>query len=289
MSSIEVAPGVELYVERDGAGDPVILLQGGGMTHAVWDHQIPALSREFATITLDYRGTGRSGRVPGAYSVDAFAHDVRDLMSTLGIEQASVVGYALGAHVALRLAAISPLSVGRLVLVAGAPWFVRPDGGGGLPPELWARMKSSSATDRGQADLDLIDHELFHRPPSEGMRLWCAQMAFTWPLPVFEQLASTLAHVDHTDVLASIEAPTLVIHGRHDIKTPLEGGLFLAEHIPGARLVTLDDSGHCPPLEEVETFNEILLGFLRAPRGSSEPADPATPARPAPQRRAERT
>lgn len=266
MSLVEVAPGVRLQVEQEGAGDPVILVQGGGMTHAVWDHQVPALSREFRTVTYDFRGTGRSDRAPGGYSVDVFAEDLKHLMSVLDIERATIVGYALGAHVAFRLAAISPESVGRLVLVAGAPWFVNPGDGGGLPPELWARMKSQSSTDRAQADLALIDHELFHRPPSEGMRLWCAQMAFTWPLPVFTQLAATLSEVNHVDGLASIDVPTLVVHGRHDCKTPYEGALYLAERIRGARLVTMEDSAHCPPLEEVEAFNSVLLEFLRSPQ-----------------------
>lgn len=265
MSLVEVAPDVRLHVEEYGHGDPVVLIHGGLTTHAMWDHQVAALSSEFRIVTYDLQGIGHSDRGPGEYSVDTFAQDLGNLLIALDISGAVVVGYALGAHVALRLAATAQQSVGKLVLVSGAPWFVSPQGGGGLPPDLWALMQSRAAIDRAQADLALIDHDLFHHAPSEGMRLWCAQMAFTWPLPVFKTLAATLAEVDHTLALEGIDIPTLVVHGRHDRKTPHEGGVFLAEHIRGARLVTMEDCGHCPPLEQVEDFNSILLDFVRAP------------------------
>ena len=266
MSLVEIAPDVRLYVEEEGSGDPVILVHGGSMTHAGWEHQVPALSAEFRTVSYDFRGIGRSDRTPAGYSIDGFAEDLHALMKVLEIERATVAGYALGAHVALRLMAASPESVERLVLVSAAPWFVNADGDGGFPPELWARMKRLAATDRGQADLALIDSEYFHREPSEGMRMWCAQMAFTWPLPVFQQLATTLPDVNHDALLEKIDVPTLVIHGRHDRKNRYQGGAYLAEKIPGARLATMEESAHCPLLEEVEAFNAVLLDFLRTSR-----------------------
>lgn len=265
MSFVEVAPDVRLYVEEDGDGRPVILIHGGSMTHSGWDHQVPALSREFRTITYDFRGIGRSDRPSHGYSIDVFAEDLQMLIEELGATGAAVVGYALGAHVALRLVATAPHLVSRLVLVSAAPWFVNADGDGGFPPELWAEMKRRAATDRAQADLALIDGQYFHRPASEGMRLWCAQMAFTWPLPVFEQLAATLPEINHDAALGAIDVPTLIIHGRHDRKNRYEGGAYLAGKIRGARMVTMEESAHCPLLEEVQDFNTVLLDFLRTP------------------------
>lgn len=262
MSLVEIAPGLRLNVQEYGAGEPVILIHGGSMTHDVWDHQAAALATEFRVISYDFRGVGGSDRPASGYSVDIFADDLRQLMLALGIDSAAIVGYALGFHVALRLLRDAPELASRLVLIAGAPWFVK-DTGGGLPPELWQKMQRRSMTDRGAADLALIDGELFLHPPSEGMRLWLAQMAFSWPLPMFAALAPTLRTVNHDAYLTDIDAPTLVIHGRHDKKTPFEGGQYLADRIPGAQLLALENSAHAPILEEVEAVNSALLDFLR--------------------------
>jgi pimeloyl-ACP methyl ester carboxylesterase len=87
------------------------------------------------------------------------------------------------------------------------------------------------------------------------------------------------ADVDHRDALPGIDLPVLIVHGRHDRKTRYEGAAYLAEHLRDARLVTFDDSAHCPHLEEAERFNEVLLGFLRelSSPGSAAPWGRAHP------------
>jgi pimeloyl-ACP methyl ester carboxylesterase len=87
-------------------------------------------------------------------------------------------------------------------------------------------------------------------------------MAAEWPLPVFAQLAETLHDLDHSAVLASIDVPVLLLHGRHDGKTRYDGAEYLLEHLPRARLVTLEGSAHCPHLEEPGAFTDALLAFL---------------------------
>ena len=87
-------------------------------------------------------------------------------------------------------------------------------------------------------------------------------MAAEWPLAVFAQLAETLPQLDHRGVVASIDVPVLLLHGRHDEKTRYDGATYLLEHLPRARLVTLEQSAHCPHLEEPGRLNEALLEFL---------------------------
>ncbi|HLM51432.1 MAG TPA: alpha/beta fold hydrolase, partial [Solirubrobacteraceae bacterium] len=67
---------------------------------------------------------------------------------------------------------------------------------------------------------------------------------------------------DVGDRLAEIRAPTLVIHGDVDPLVRIENGRFLAEHIPGARLVVYEDVGHIPEAECAGEFNRDLLAFL---------------------------
>ena len=281
MARIALTTGVGLEVEEFGSGSPVVLVPGGAMTHRVWDHQVAALQRRYRTLAVDLRGSGGSDRPPSGYSVDLFAADLASLIETLGLELPIVVGHGLGSHVALRLAATRPGLVGGLALASAAPWFVgeRRDAAGGFPDELWQRMQGGAARNRAQADLDLIDGAFFHGEMSEGMRLWCFGMAAEWPLAVFVQLAETLHDLDHREVLSSIDVPVVLLHGRHDEKTRYDGAAYLLEHLPQARLRTLEESAHCPHLEEPEAFTEALLAFLDEVTGAARErhATAATP------------
>lgn len=264
MSRIELGTGIALEVQQFGAGPAVVLLHGGAMTQRVWDHQAAAIMAHRRCISVDLRGAGASDKPPIGYSVGVFADDIASLIERMDLQQPTIVGHGLGAHVALHLVAVRPELVGALVLVAAAPWFVgeRDAAGGGFPAALWSRMQGDASYDRAQADLALIDETYFYRRPSEGLRLWCLAMALEWPLPVFAQLADSLGDVDHRRALPSIVVPVLLIHGRHDRKTRYEGAEYLAEHLPNARLVTLEESAHCPHLEEPERFNAALVSFL---------------------------
>ena len=264
MARVSLSTGVALEVEEFGSGPPVVLVPGGAMTHRVWDHQVGALRRRYRSLAVDLRGSGASDKPPSGYSVDHFATDLAALIEQLGLERPVVVGHGLGSHVALRLAATRPGLVAGLALVSAAPWFVgeRQDAAGGFPEDLWKRMQGGAARNRAQADLDLIDEAFFHGDLGEGMRLWCLGMAAEWPLAVFAQLAETLPQLDHRGVVASIDVPVLLLHGRHDEKTRYDGATYLLEHLPRARLVTLEQSAHCPHLEEPGRLNEALLEFL---------------------------
>jgi pimeloyl-[acyl-carrier protein] methyl ester esterase len=264
MARVSLSTGVALEVEEFGSGPPVVLVPGGAMTHRVWDHQVGALRRRYRSLAVDLRGSGASDKPPSGYSVDHFATDLAALIEQLGLERPVVVGHGLGSHVALRLAATRPGLVAGLALVSAAPWFVgeRQDAAGGFPEDLWKRMQGGAARNRAQADLDLIDEAFFHGDLGEGMRLWCLGMAAEWPLAVFAQLAETLPQLDHRGVVASIDVPVLLLHGRHDEKTRYDGATYLLEHLPRARLVTLQQSAHCPHLEEPGRLNEALLEFL---------------------------
>ena len=274
MARISLTTGVALEVEEFGSGPPVVLVPGGAMTHRVWDHQVAVLQRRYRTLAVDLRGSGGSDKPPSGYSVDLFAADLAALIETLALERPVVVGHGLGSHVALRLATTRPGLVGGLALASAAPWFVgeRRDASGGFPDDLWRRMQGGAARNRAQADLDLIDGAFFHDEMSEGMRLWCLGMAAEWPLAVFVQLAETLHELDHRDTLGSIDVPALLLHGRHDEKTRYDGGSYLLEHLPQARLVTLERSAHCPHLEEPEAFTEALLAFLEEVSAIAAPA-----------------
>jgi non-heme chloroperoxidase len=260
---VAVGSGVSLFVQRFGRGRPVVFVHAGGMTHAAWDHQVAPVSRQFETVAYDCRGVGASDRPPAGYEIETHAADLENLIGALQLQRPVIVGHGVGAHIALCHAASSPETPSALVLVSAAPWSVGDAHGvGGISDALWSRMRSGLAANRAQADLDLIDSQYFYRSPSEAMRLWCLHMALQWPLAVLQQLIAGMQSLDHRDRLARLRMPVLLAHGRHDRKNRYEGGVFLANHLPDARLETFEESAVCPQLEEVDRFNEVLLQFL---------------------------
>jgi non-heme chloroperoxidase len=77
-----------------------------------------------------------------------------------------------------------------------------------------------------------------------------------------ERYRRSLKSVDHRELLRTVVCPVMVAHGRYDAKQRYEGAVYLAEHLPDARLVTFEKSAHLPQLEEMVRFNEELRTFV---------------------------
>ena len=71
--------------------------------------------------------------------------------------------------------------------------------------------------------------------------------------------------LDHREILPQLACPTLILQGRHDNKQRYSGGRYLAENIPGASLVTFEESAHMPQIEEMALFNWTLDRFIYPP------------------------
>ncbi len=99
------------YTER-GHGEPLLLLMGLGGSHRSWGEPfLDALGRSFRVIALDHRGTGRSTRGHGGYTIARLAADAAAVLAGAGIESAHVLGLSLGGMVAQELALGHPNSV----------------------------------------------------------------------------------------------------------------------------------------------------------------------------------
>jgi pimeloyl-ACP methyl ester carboxylesterase len=113
--------GVELDVEVEGAGRPVVLIHGWPDTKRLWSKQVPALvDAGFQVITYDQRGYGASDKPAEveAYSIPFLAIDATTILDHLGIERAHFVGHDWGSAVAWAIAALAPQRVDHLVAMS---------------------------------------------------------------------------------------------------------------------------------------------------------------------------
>jgi pimeloyl-ACP methyl ester carboxylesterase len=226
------------YVVR-GAGEPVVLIHGLGGSWRWWERNIDALAERHRVYALDLGRRERwlhgQGRVRPAEAAEALA----GWMAGVGLTRAHVVGHSLGGHMAIRLAAVYPALVDRLVLVAAAGLL--------YGANLWG-----------------LTARAFGPVPErtrEFRRLVIRDSLRTNPLVVF-QTARELVHDDLTGLVRRVAAPTLIIWGGRDAVVPPANGYALRDAIPGARLFVIPHAGHNPMFYHAGTFNRLVLDFL---------------------------
>lgn len=112
--------GMRSYYEVHGAGQPLVLLHGGLMTIDTLQPFLGQLAAKRQVIAVELEGHGRSVDMDRPLSIKQMAKDLDGLLGQLGVSKADVMGYSMGAGVAMRLAIQSPTRVRRLVLISAA-------------------------------------------------------------------------------------------------------------------------------------------------------------------------
>lgn len=263
VREVEVSGGA-LYVEEHGEGFPLLLIQGLGYAVWAWRFQIPAFSQRFRTIAFDNRGTGRSFKPPGPYSIELLAADAGAVLDALDVERAHVLGLSMGGYIAQILALRRPELIRSLVLAATGPgrpthesipgetlatWLANAH----LPPEDYARATMHLSFAPGWAEANSAVYE----------RLLAARLEFPTPPDCWAaQYDACVRFVEEGAPVEEIGVPTLVVHGDADRIVPLSNGRALARRIPQAEIAELPGRGHLALMEDPEPFNWVVMDFL---------------------------
>jgi 3-oxoadipate enol-lactonase len=254
-----------LHWESSGAGEPVLMIMGLGLSGGAWWRTVPVLSRSLRVITFDNRGVGRSrARVP-SYTTEAMADDAVSVLDAVGIERAHVYGFSLGGMVAQQLALRHPERVRALVLGAthpGGPRAIRPSA---EVIAFFRRRAAMTATDAARASVPFNYGPRARREHRDRIAEDIRQR-LAHPFPERAYRAQMFAAALHNCYrrLRRVEVPTLVVHGRHDRVVPVANAEILAERIPSAELRILDDAGHLYSTEQPEVDEEIARFFREA-------------------------
>ena len=266
-------PKGRLHYHVAGDGPPLLLLHGSGPGVSGWANfrgNLPVFAEHFTTYLLDMPGAGKSYS-PDVNPMMAAPGAVLDFLDGLGLGPLPIVGNSMGGAIAARIAADHPERVSRLATIGGVgvalfnpsppegikllvefvedptrerlvKWMESMVYDPGILTDEFVQMRWESATDpRTAADIK----KLYNMPMLEAMR---TRRAF--------------GAADQIAMLTRIQAPTLLMWGRDDRVTPLDGSLAAMRFIPRCELHVFYDCGHWTMIERKDEFESTVLAFL---------------------------
>lgn len=246
---------------------PLILLHGIGGHAEAYARNLASHGRHFDTWSIDLIGHGWSDKPDHPYEIRHYIDHVLRFMDAQGWARAHVSGESLGGWVASRLAADHPDRVERIVLNTA--------GGSRADPTVMARIKSLSTRAAEDPSWEFIEARVrwLMKDPADATPdlVACRQAIYSQPgfaramahAMVLQDMEVRLRNLVLPEDYARIEAPTLVLWTSDDPTADVTEGRRIAEHIPGATFVVMQDCGHWPQWEDTATFDRLHLNFLR--------------------------
>lgn len=248
----------QIHYRLDGdPGNPVLVLSNSlGASLSVWDAQVEAFSRKFRVLRYDARGHGQSSNPPGPYSMEAFGHDLLDLLDELDIDTFCFCGLSMGGMLGLWLGIYSPSRIRKLVLCNTAPrigvteaWNER------IVEVLQNGVKSISEGTLGR----WLTPQFRSSHPEIAAKV--QNMLNSADRAGYAAACAAVRDTDLTESVSRICVPTLIVAGAHDPVTPPEEGKQMAAKIAGAQYVELN-AAHLSNVEAADEFTAAVLKFL---------------------------
>jgi len=253
---------VDLAFREFGAGEPLVLIPAFATTMGMWDTRfLRRLAARYRVIAFDNRGMGHSTAGFAEWGIDQFAADAAGLIDALGLHKPHVLGWSMGGDIALSLAVHFPEKVDRLIIYAGdcgGPQKIDP------PSYKDIRKKMLRDSPVAWALSPLFPPEWMKQHPDCWRTVPFLKMGIR-PRSISRQNKAYNEWQGVYEELPSIESPTLVVSGTHDVSTPLENAFILGERIPRARLLLAPGAGHGLMYQYPYEFASAITDFMYAP------------------------
>ena len=224
----------------------IVLISGALSTPELWQHQVKQMQNTLSIHHVD---------VLNSQSITGMA----ERYSNIAPDEFTLIGFSLGGYVAIELFRYIPHKIKKLILINSSAASVSPKG-------RLERQRSINLINRGKFDflISLIFKNSIHDQDKHGDLLPLVQkMAQKVGSENYKhQLKAIIDKPDQSLLLSSIDCPTLIIANKQDKVMPYSCSENMARQIKNAKLISMENCGHLAMLEQPETINQILSGWL---------------------------
>jgi pimeloyl-ACP methyl ester carboxylesterase len=268
--------GVHVAYQVFGEG-PLDLVMVPGFVSNVemsWENppyakMLERLGARFRVILFDKRGTGLSDRGVGMPDLETRMDDVRAVMDAAGSQRAALFGWSEGGPMSILFSATWPERTEALILWGSFPRFeVAPDYPWGFTEETLAMFDENIGTHWGRGTTVFAIAPRLADDPTVRELLARWERSSASPSDALAIMRMN-REIDVRHVLGSVHVPTLLMHRGGDPLVPVGASRYMAERIPGAKLVELPGEEHLPwygaQLEAIEQIELFLTGHRSAP------------------------
>jgi sigma-B regulation protein RsbQ len=252
------------------AGAPVVMLANGfGCDQTMWRLVVPGLARDFRVVLFDHVGSGRSdvsAWQAGRYAtLDGYADDILQICRELEQERVIFVGHSVSAMMGVLAAIAEPDRFSKLILVGPSPRYIDGPGyrGGFSRADIDELLTSLDSNYLGWSAA--MAPVIMGNPDRPELGEELANSFCRADPQIAQAFARTTFLSDNRGDLAQVAVPTLVLQCSSDAIAPPEVGEFVRAQIPGASLVTLPATGHCPHLSAPDVTLAAIASFAGGP------------------------
>lgn len=261
------AGGYRTHYHEAGSGEALVFVHGSGpgvTAWANWRLALPVFAEHYHVLAPDVLGFGYSDRPEGiTYGKDVWVNHLIAFLDAKNLKKCHIVGNSMGGGLAIALAVKRPDLVDRMVLMgsSGLPFELTPglDAVWGYTPDR--ELMRKLIADYFAFDASIATDNLVELRYAASMQPGF-QESYGKMFPAPRQNGVNDLATPAEDI-RTIEAPTLLIHGRDDRVIPLAVSYELFGLLPDAQLHVFGRCGHWTQIERMAEFNEIVATFLR--------------------------
>ncbi len=249
---------LNVFYEKHGQGEPVLLIHGLGSSTEDWEPQVNALRTGFTVVTYDVRGHGKTAKPAGKYSVPQFAMDAAKLIERLGLGPVHVMGLSMGGMIAFQLASDRPDLVRSIIIVNSGPEMIL---------RTWKEkvaifQRRVIVRVMGMSKMgEVLAGRLLPAPEHAALRETFVERWGRNDPGAYLRALSALVGWSVMAKLPAIKCPVLVVAADQDY-TPVAWKRDYTSKMPHASLVVIPNARHMMPVETPQPFHDVIIPFL---------------------------
>ncbi len=264
---VTAADGTRLYCRSYGQGPTVVLTAGWSLPSDMWAYQIvPLVARGFRCVIYDRRGHGRSDDSGCGYDYDTLADDMEAVLSALGVQDATLVGYSFGSGECIRyLTRHGKGRIKRLMLLAPSTPFLlaADDNPTGVDAAVFEQLRLVMASDYAKW-VDDNEDPFVVPATSQGMRRWLKSLMLQSSLPALLACNRIMTTTDFRPELRELDLPVAIVQGDRDASLPFPlTGQPSSLLIRNATLTVYEGAPHGLFLTHTDRLNEDIAALAQ--------------------------